>query len=211
MMLGGLVFMGSDVARQAYKLFDTESTRYETIQDKMMFWQHRGRHYTNEILIQYPVGQINPHIASFQQLTVEINFTSGSFADEIKNYVLIPLYAQWVDPIIGYGVFAAQNIPSGSFIGVYAGVLRAMRSHTDNTDYAWTYPTSGLRKESLIIDGQHYGNELSLINHAANPNVKAVYYLISGIFYLCYIALFDISQNQELTVHYGPGYWQTRN
>lgn len=144
---------------------------------------------------------------------------SEKYRKDIQEKKLAPMFIKHVSEKVGYGIFATNETASGDFIGVYAGDIRPMRSGTDqepeDVDYAWDY---GSKKddqdesgERLILDGKYRGNELRFINHAKDPNTKAMYLVVDGQLCVCYVAQKDISAGEQLTVSYGDDYWSTRN
>lgn len=75
----------------------------------------------------------------------------------------------------GHGVFAARDLPLGSFVGMYAGQrYTAQDASTMDWDDQLTY-LFGLSDGSLI-DGRKGGNETRHLNHACEPNCEAIEY-----------------------------------
>ncbi|MBP7854805.1 SET domain-containing protein-lysine N-methyltransferase, partial [Candidatus Babeliales bacterium] len=58
--------------------------------------------------------------------------------------------------------------------------------------------------------GKYKGNELRFINHSNDPNTQCLDVLVDNVFYMIYIAIRDIAKDEELTVSYGSGYWDSR-
>lgn len=119
-------------------------------------------------------------------------------------------YVQWVDPLIGHGLFAKEDISKYSYIGQYTGIVRKRRSRTDlANDYIFGY-MAGPKETPFVIDAKNFGNHTRFINHSLYPNVMSTWMIIKGI---CHIILFAgdfIPKGSQLTYDYGPYYWRKR-
>lgn len=135
---------------------------------------------------------------------------SEKYRKEIQSRKLAPMYIRLVSKNVGHGIFATNFISNGGFIGVYAGDICSGKALED-TEFAWDYGATVPAGDRLILDGKYRGNELRFINHAKDPNTRAVYLVVDGKLYVCYIAQKDIAAGQQLTVSYGDDYWKTRN
>jgi hypothetical protein len=218
-----LFFVTSFLQTKEYVPYDDTAREYRTNKEKTEFLKQRGVKYTNNIEIDYPrFFELNHRTPNLVPLTIEVCCKDCPFNKEIETRHLAAMYFKWVSSEVGYGLFAAEDIQAGDFIGVYAGQLRTYKpifenrkianQVPDNTDYAWTYPIKAHGNYPLLIDAQLKGNELALVNHSSeNANIEAVYYLHKGIFVLCYVATKNIAKNEEITVNYGEAYCQARN
>ncbi|MHC4952946.1 MAG: SET domain-containing protein [Planctomycetota bacterium] len=92
--------------------------------------------------------------------------------------------------IHGRGLFAARFIPEGTVLGAYDGPI--VDEDGPHVLWVWHDDDSGM----YGIDGQ---NELRYVNHSAAPNVE-----FSGAEL---VALRDIHPGEELTHHYGEGWF----
>ncbi len=101
---------------------------------------------------------------------------------EIKDYEHVYVKNS---PIHGKGLYAAEPIEAGSFIGTY---------HGDETDEDGTYVLW------LFEDGNQTGrdgkNELRYLNHSHEPNAEFDGYDL--------YALRDIAPDEEITICYDP-------
>lgn len=117
----------------------------------------------------------------------------------------------WVDPLIGYGVFAAKTIPALTYIGEYTGVVRRRRRRKDRfNNYIFGYVAAS-KETPFIIDAQYEGNFTRFINHSDTPNLASRWMEINGV---CHIILFvsrAIPEGEQLTYNYGPYYWRSRS
>lgn len=221
-----LVYSVAVLQSKEYVPYCDVNREFRTLEEKKELFASRGIEYGNKIIVDYAkfyeLNHKDP--ARLIQLTVPVYSQGCPFTKEIEMNQKPAIYLKWVSFDIGYGVFADQNIASGTFLGVYTGKLRLYKpvfydkkglsvaqQEVDNTDYAWTYPMRAPGNFPLLIDAQFVGNELAFVNFSANANAAVVYFLHKGIFMPCYIAMRDIMANEEITIDYGGGYCQARN
>lgn len=113
---------------------------------------------------------------------------------------------QQINSTVGLGVIATEDIPQGQLLCEYTGDIIL----PDPTRH-YTHAASLGRSTPLAVDGQHRGNEASLINHSAHPNTdRKIYTLPSGKPYIMVIAIRNISAHEQITTDYGPDYWQAK-
>lgn len=198
-----------------YKNFDQKETKHKSQKSKEKIFQSVGCKYSNIMVIDPEVDMIlaqdSVYFHDNQDLIVSL---SQRYQQDVIKQKLAPMYLKFVSPIVGYGIFAAVPIKEGDFIGVYAGKLRNLHwnepDFKEDVDYAWYYTIQNNKNEYMIVDGKYEGNELRFINHANDPNTKRIDIIVENRFYVCYIACKDIKQDEELTVSYGNGYWDSR-
>ena len=138
------------------------------------------------------------------------------YGDQIRQGHMAPLYIGRIDEDVGYGVFAAADIPAGSFIGEYAGVVQ--RAKTDaghpldaggyESDYSWYYLDDVPGAPDLEINGRLEGNELRFVNHGDTPNLEVEHTLFQGQWVLFFTAARDIRTDEQLLISYGEAYWE---
>lgn len=115
-----------------------------------------------------------------------------------------------VSPLVGWGVYAQENIPAYAYIGEYTGVVRRRdrRKRLDN-NFIFGY-TLGSKETPLVIDAQKYGNFTRFINHSDSPNIVSRSMIIDGVSRLLFFAPKPIAKGVQLTYDYGPYYWRKR-
>ena len=136
-----------------------------------------------------------------------------NFQREIKSGYVADLTIGWIDDFIGYGVFANQEIPAGSYIAEYTGVVRRLnRFNPDHNAYCFHYPTRFWSWKYFMIDALHEGNETRFINHSNDPNLQPQCLVDAdqGLLHLVFFAAKHIDKGSELTFNYGPDYWKHR-
>jgi hypothetical protein len=185
---------------------------YASERQKRDFFKSIGCEYINFIDIkcapcELPDPKDSVHYKSDSKNILKL---SEKYRNDIQNKKLAPMYISLISKKVGHGIFATMLIKSGDFIGAYAGEVCSGKALED-TEFAWDYGAMVPSGDRLILDGKYRGNELRFINHAKDPNTKAVYLVADGKLCVCYIAQKDIPTGQQLTVSYGDDYWTTRN
>ncbi|QRV79725.1 SET domain protein [Ceratobasidium sp. AG-Ba] len=121
-------------------------------------------------------------------------------------------------PAKGWGVFAKEHIPPGSYLGVYTGELLTEgmaykrsqvydefgRTYVLGLDFHHIPQTSGLPNYS--VDAFHAGNFTRFLNHSCSPNLvlSALYVEDPDIRkpWLAFFNEYEIKAGQELTFSY---------
>ncbi|CAJ1425331.1 unnamed protein product, partial [Effrenium voratum] len=103
---------------------------------------------------------------------------------------------------VGLGLFAAEGIAKNSILGEYTGVLRLF----DGKDSAYSYALPVVDPD-LVIDAKDFGNLCRLINHSEDWNAELVAVHHENMLHVVCRAAQDIAPNQQILIHYGPGYW----
>jgi hypothetical protein len=186
-----------------------------------------GTHFPVEYLDQYEPA---PEIAdAFWEAVKTVDYRQGSYYKEAESqYSAAGLlyedytrnnffrndkrfYVQFIDPTLGYGLFAQTEILSKQVIGIYHGMI--VPSEGADTDYMWVYPETIVvngKEIKLGIDSRFRGNLLRFINHDDDPNTSVSYVLVDNIWHAVYVAQRLIRPGEEVTVSYGEGYWSGR-
>lgn len=120
-------------------------------------------------------------------------------------------YIRWINSYLGYGVFAAQDIPGLCYVGEYVGVVRKKRFRKYRfNDYVFGYVVAG-KETPYIIDAKERGNFSRFINHSDSPNLTSRWVTIKGLTHIIFFANKFIPKDQQLTYDYGPYYWRSRS
>lgn len=113
----------------------------------------------------------------------------------------------------GWGLFAGQFIPKGSFITQYVGEIYAIDSKYGKSklreykDKTCTYLMSISKSE--VIDPTIKGNIARFINHSCDPNCETQKWHVLGEVCVGVFAIKDIEENEELTFNYGFDIFKT--
>lgn len=135
------------------------------------------------------------------------------YGEEIEKSHVAPVIIQKVNDQIGYGLFAAEDLKKGDFIGEYTGVIRVCEEITETfedgsyeTDFSWDYPDT-VGDVVLEINGRLEGNELRFVNHNKNFNLDVEHTIHNGQWLIFFVAHRDIKAEEQLFVSYGDEYW----
>lgn len=139
------------------------------------------------------------------------SWTLHLFEKDLIHQKEIPYLIKKVNPLVGYGVFAAKNIPELSFIGEYTGVVRKRRFWGEfSNDYVFSY-SIGPDDTPWVIDAKEKGNFTRFINHSYEPNLTSRWIITNGIAHIILFANRLIYKGEQLTYDYGPKYWKKRS
>jgi SET domain-containing protein len=134
---------------------------------------------------------------------------------DLKNNKKASLFLNFISPQVGWGVFAQEDMPLGTLVGEYTGIIREAQDcepvRNDQghflSDYAWNYPDELPDGTEFEIDARKEGNELRFVNHSFDPNVGVDHTLVDGIFVTFFKTLTNISAGTQLLIDYGEEYW----
>ena len=119
----------------------------------------------------------------------------------------LPVCVADAGPGVGRGLFAAQVLLPGAFIGEYAGVLsrdwtpvaRGGRFNPYLLKYPFDCP--------FAIDAAARGNELRFANHSARaPNARRLFLEHGGLLRALIVASAPIAAGAQILLDYGPDY-----
>lgn len=114
-----------------------------------------------------------------------------------------PVYIEFIDDEIGWGLYALCDIEKGGVIGEYTGVVGLVGS---GNPYTMFYSP---RHEDLIIDATFFGNETRYINHSEDYNCEFGFTRSSdGLDHRLFVATRDIPKGHQILTDYGPKYWE---
>ncbi|KND02239.1 uncharacterized protein SPPG_02720 [Spizellomyces punctatus DAOM BR117] len=123
------------------------------------------------------------------------------------------IYVKWAGPEKHFGVFADTYLPPNAFIAEYSGILT---NSSFSTDYEWDYYSHDIVDDNgnvlkLGVDSQLVGNIARFVNHDDDPNCGIVYVPWRNRWRLVYVANKAIFPGEELSISYGPNYWESRS
>lgn len=133
---------------------------------------------------------------------------AGQLEVECKEKMLAGFFAntnvQWINPHIGYGLFAGVDFPEKAFIGEYTGLVRKInRFDPQLNGYCFHYPARVWSSNYFVIDSLHEGNLSRFINHSEKPNLQPLWIFDRGIRHLIFLSNQPIAKGTELTFNYG--------
>lgn len=120
-------------------------------------------------------------------------------------------YIKWINRYLGYGVFAATDIPSLTYLGEYTGVVKKRNNRKNRfNDYVFSYDLCG-KSTRWCIDARERGNFTRFLNHSDQPNLTSRWIIKEGITHIILYSNQRIKKGTQLTYCYGPWYWRSRS
>ena len=107
---------------------------------------------------------------------------------------------------MGTGLCTLADIPKGSIIGQYTGLVYPQDDSDRVIKYGATIETGGNDFPNLVIDSKICGNNLRYINHSCSPNCEFVAEWSDGEKKIFVKAKKDIKSKEFLSYHYGDHY-----
>ena len=121
-----------------------------------------------------------------------------------------PSYVKWINPLVGYGLFAKDDIPQYSLIGEYTGVIRKRNRKQDkNNDYLFGYVLAH-HETPYVVDASREGNYTRFINHSDEPNLHSTWLINKGLCHIILVSKSYIPKDTQITYDYGPYYFRKR-
>jgi len=144
-------------------------------------------------------------------VSVESQELGARFIKEIENAYIPDVSIRWINEVVGYGLFAEENLEAGCFIGEYTGIVRKnnRRYFEALNNYCYEYPVPDYIDRSFVIDATQ-GNVTRFINHSFNPNLKPIHVFYDHFYHLIFLAISPIKKGSQLSYDYGQNYWYIR-
>lgn len=134
------------------------------------------------------------------------------YKNELLNSHVTSVSIRYINECMGFGLFAEENIPKGSWIGEYTGLVRPLyRHHQDHNTFCLHYPTRFWSWDFRIVDASMGGNELRFINHSECPNLTPRYLLDRQLLHFTLFTNRLIQKGEELTFDYGKDFWVNKS
>ena len=131
---------------------------------------------------------------------------AASHQDELRTHFKARTLVKYINPTIGYGLFAAEDLPHNAYVMEYAGLVRRRRRIFCNRNaYCFVYPTGSWHFRVYMIDSLAQGNESRFLNHSFTPSLQPLCMQLDGIIHIVFRTLHTVYAGEELTFHYGPG------
>ncbi|KAI6173116.1 hypothetical protein M3Y98_01047600 [Aphelenchoides besseyi] len=115
-----------------------------------------------------------------------------------------------------FGVRIRDYCQKGTFFCEYVGEI-LNRNGRENTHFQFgIHKAKKTKNRESYIDAKVYSNIGRFLNHACNPNLLPFLFVArsnSSLSYpqLGFVFFRDVIPGQELTIDYGPDYWEDRN
>lgn len=150
----------------------------------------------------------------YQSYRLDFQMLLEEYGAALKEGIMAPCEIRPVSEHVGYGLFASRDFQAGELLGEYTGIVqRARRSRRMkdslggfNTDYSWTYPVKrGLFP--LEVNARLQGNELRMVNHSFEPNLRMEHCLMPQGWILFMVVDTPVKEGEQFTIDYGEEYW----
>lgn len=144
------------------------------------------------------------------ELTRHQLWMGSYYRKEIESLFLPDVFLRWIDPDIGWGVFANRPFKKMEYIGEYSGKVRKRRREDKKNAYCFEYVAAAGVPTSYTIDARDQGGIARFINHSDVPNLLSTLATFDRISHVILIANEPISKGAQLLYDYGPDYWSRR-
>jgi uncharacterized protein len=146
-----------------------------------------------------------------EEIATENNWILAMCGENMRKKTIPNVLIRWINPLVGYGVFAAADIPELTYIGEYTGVIRRRKRIVGDShnDYIFGY-TIGPKETPYIIDAEKRGNFTRFINHSDEANIFSRWGIYDSTGHIFLLTNRRIKQGEQLTYEYGPHYWKRR-
>jgi len=145
-------------------------------------------------------------------LTREQLWLGSYYQKEISSCFIPDVAIRWIDPQLGWGVFANRDFKKMEFIAIYAGELRRWIKADNKNSYCFTYVVAEGYPTPYTIDARDQGGIGRFINHSSTaPNLMPALATFSHITQIVFYAKEPIPKGAQLFYDYGPDYWAKRN
>ena len=183
-----------------------------------------GLKHTNDLVIESREIQLMEACENkvLQNVLSEMGVVTGSgrlTVDEFKAVrkamieepIRKDLKIKFINKKIGYGVFATNDMPVNTVIGVYSG--RISSPEKTNQDYA--FPFAGIiesEDEDILdpfhyVDASIYGNATRFINHSDDHNCNTITMFDKNqIPQIVFVTRDPIKKGEQITINYGDCY-----
>ncbi len=138
-------------------------------------------------------------------------WTFSLFGKALKESSTPPIQISFINPFLGHGVFAKEDIQELSYIGQYVGVVRKRSCKKDILNsYIFGYVSTS-KKTRYVIDAKEKGNFTRYINHSDEPNLTSRWIVEDGITKVIFFTNRLIKKGEQLCYDYGPTFWKRRS
>lgn len=153
-----------------------------------------------------------PWLLKYTPFGLEHRELGSTYHEQLTTGQVANVAIEWIDDVMGYGLFAGEDLPPYTYIGEYTGVVRQVtRSAPDLNGYCIHYPTKFFSYNYLLIDAQTAGNETRFVNHSDDPNLKPMCVIDEGMQHIVLFTMKSVACGEQLTFHYGSDYWKRRS
>lgn len=133
------------------------------------------------------------------------------FQKEIFSPPNPPVRLRFIDDVIGWGVFAEEDLKPMTFIGEYAGCVRGKKRADTKNAYCFQYAIVSGESTRYTIDARDQGGIVRFINHSSTPNLMSALATHQNLSHIVLFAHRTIRKGEQLCYDYGADYWHKRS
>ena len=132
------------------------------------------------------------------------------FQKEMTGGYLPDVAIRWIDPLLGWGVFALRDFRKMEFIAEYTGQVRKRRKTDVKNAYCFEYLLVQGISSPYTIDALDQGGLSRYINHSRSPNLHSSLATFDSVSHIVFYTKEPIAKGAQLCYDYGPDYWSKR-
>ena len=136
------------------------------------------------------------------------------FGSYFKKEILLPsihdVIIRYIDPVLGWGVFANRAFKKMEFVAEYTGLLRRNQWRDRKNAYCFEYTLASGVKTPYTIDAQDQGGISRYLNHSQTPNLLSALATHNFMSHVIFITSEPIPKGSQLYYDYGEDYWSRR-
>lgn len=151
-----------------------------------------------------------PYCLRSRYFATENHEWADKYREHLHTGYTAKIYIKWIDDVLGYGAFAAEDIPAGAYIAEYTGWVHPIDAVSKN-GYCLTYPTSFMHRQTLAIDALTNGNLSRFFNHSEDPSLEPICIVDRRLLRHAFITNKALTKDSQLTFDYGADYWEFRD
>lgn len=144
------------------------------------------------------------------ELTFEQMWLGSYFRKEITSGYIPDVVIRWIDPYLGWGVFANRNFKKMEFIAEYTGKVRKRKREDTKNAYCFEYVLLQGERSPYTIDAREQGGVARYVNHSSLPNLISGLATFENISHVILYTKEPIAKGTQLCYDYGPDYWSKR-
>lgn len=163
-----------------------------------------------EYKIQFSLAKEAAKLRKKGELTLEQMWLGSYFQKEILSAAVPDVAIRWIDPYLGWGVFANRNFRKMEFIAEYVGKVRKRKRADKKNAYCFEYVLVQGENTPYTIDAMDQGSLARYINHSPNPNLISGLATFENISHVILYTKEPIAKGTQLCYDYGPDYWSKR-
>jgi uncharacterized protein len=144
------------------------------------------------------------------EMTLEQLWLGRYYKQEILSCHMPEVAIRWIDPILGWGVFALRDFKKMQFVAEYTGKVRKRKKTDVKNAYCFEYVVVQGIASPYTIDALDQGGVGRYLNHSSSPNLNSSLATFENISHVILYAKEPIAKGTQLCYDYGPDYWSKR-